>query len=62
MKPHTTNYSNTFIETAENCPVNIAEMPPEREPKTAARMEYEMMADSPYRYTVFIDDTRCWVG
>ncbi len=51
MKTHTTNYSNVFIETAEDCPVNIAEIPPDREPKTAVRMEYEMLADSPYRYT-----------
>jgi len=51
MKTHTTNYSNVFIETAEDCPVKIADIPPDREPKTAVRMEYEMLADSPYRYT-----------
>ncbi|WP_333648508.1 DUF6157 family protein [Lacrimispora sp.] len=51
MKTHTTNYSNVFIETSEDCPVKIAEIPPDREPKTAVRLEYEMLADSPYSYT-----------
>lgn len=51
MKPHTTNYTNAFIEAAEDCPVKIAGIPPIKEPKTAARLEYEMLSDSPYRYT-----------
>ncbi|MEL4105332.1 DUF6157 family protein [Oscillospiraceae bacterium WX1] len=51
MKLHTTNYTNAFIETAEDCPVKFAEIPPDKELKTAARMEYEMLANSPYKYT-----------
>lgn len=51
VKPHTTNYLNTLIETAEDCPVTSAEIPPGKEPKTAARMEYEMLSGSPYQYT-----------
>lgn len=51
MKPYTTNYLNVFIEIAEDCPAKIAGIPPEKEPKTAARMEYEMLIDIPYRYT-----------
>jgi hypothetical protein len=28
---HTTNYLNTFIEVAEDCPVKAAEIPPVKE-------------------------------
>lgn len=28
MKTHATNYKNTFIEVAEDCPVKAAEIPP----------------------------------
>jgi hypothetical protein len=48
---HTTNYFNTFIEVAEDCPVAEAEIPPAKEPKSVARIEYEMVRDSPYKYT-----------
>ena len=51
MKQHSTNYADTFIAVAEDCPATEATPPPEKEPKTAARIEYEMMIDSPYRYT-----------
>ncbi len=51
MKAHTANYINTFIEIAEDCAATAAETPPEREPKTAVRIEYEMLISSPYRYT-----------
>lgn len=51
MKQHTTNYVSTFIEIAEDCPVSVAGEPPLREPKTAARIEYEMLINNPYRYT-----------
>ncbi len=51
MKQHTTNYFDTFIEIAEDCPVSVAESPPEKEPKTAARIEYDMLKDSPYQFT-----------
>ena len=51
MKQHTTNYYNTFIEAAEDCPVQAAETPPAKEPKSAARLEYEMLIDAPYLYT-----------
>ena len=48
---HTTNYSDTFIEVAEDCPVRAAETPLSKEPKTAAQIQYEMVASNPYRYT-----------
>ena len=48
----TTNYKNTFIEIAEDCPVTVAEVPPHNaDAKTVARLQYEMIADNPYRYT-----------
>lgn len=50
MKIHTTNYCDTFIEVAEDCPVTAAIAPPSKEPKTIAQAEYEMLADSPYQY------------
>jgi hypothetical protein len=48
---HTTNYHNTFIETAEDCPVTVAETPPERANPTVAAIQYEMIAAEPYRHT-----------
>jgi hypothetical protein len=48
----TTNYNNTFIAIAEDCPVSRAEIPPLKgEEKTAANIQYEMLANSPYQYT-----------
>ena len=48
----TTNYKNTFIEIAEDCPVTVAEVPPHNtDAKTVAQLQYEMIADNPYRYT-----------
>lgn len=51
MKQHTTNYFDTFIEVAEDCPLSTSEIPPLKEPKTAARIEYDMLIESPYQYT-----------
>jgi|SRR5699024_581380 len=47
----TTNYVNTFVEVAEDCPVNKAESPPERSRKTKVRMQYELISENPYTYT-----------
>lgn len=48
----TTNYYSTFIEVAEDCPVEQAEIPPLRgNKKTIARMQYEMISDHPYTFT-----------
>ncbi|HLR26291.1 MAG TPA: DUF6157 family protein [Fodinibius sp.] len=47
----TTNYFNTFLEVADDCPVDKAEMPPERGRKTIVRMQYEMISENPYKYT-----------
>ena len=51
MMRHTTNDADTFIEVAEDCPVQAAEAPPGNEPKSAARLEYEMLISHPYQYT-----------
>jgi hypothetical protein len=48
---HSTNYSNTFISVAEDCPTEIGNVPPEKQDPTIARLQYEMIAENPYRYT-----------
>jgi hypothetical protein len=48
---HTTNYYNTFIEVAEDCPVTEAEAPRQRAEETVANVHYAMLAGDPYRYT-----------
>lgn len=51
-KVHTTNYYNTFIEIAEDCPVGKAVIPVSRnDKKTIAQMQYELIAKHPYRFT-----------
>ncbi len=47
---HTTNYNDTFIEVAEDCPVAASEVPPAKKSKTVARIEYEMVKNQPYKY------------
>lgn len=52
MKSHTTNYENTFILIADDCPVGQGEIPPAKgEGKTIAAMQYEMVLQNPYRFT-----------
>jgi hypothetical protein len=49
---HTTNYYNTFIQIAEDCPVTKGEVPPLKgDDKTIANLEFEMITDNPYKYT-----------
>ncbi len=49
---HTTNYYNTFIEVAEDCPTSSAEIPPQKgETKTVANLQFELMAENPYKFT-----------
>lgn len=50
MKQYTTNYTDTFIEVAEDCPVAAAQAPL-KEPKSAALIKYEMLIQHPYQYT-----------
>lgn len=52
MKIHTTNYYNTFIEVADDCPAQKAEIPPQKgEDKTIANLQFEMIAHNPYKFT-----------
>ncbi len=52
MKVHSTNYTNTFIAIAEDCPLINAEIPPSKEGnKSVAVMQFEMLYDNPYQYT-----------
>jgi len=49
---HTTNYYNTFIEAAEDCPVMESEIPKMRgENKSVALLQFEMIAQNPYKFT-----------
>jgi hypothetical protein len=48
---HSTNTTSAFIEVAEDCAVELGTVPPERTPATVARLQYEMLADAPYRFT-----------
>lgn len=51
MKIHTTNYQNTFIEVAEDCPVSISEVPPSKKTETAAEIQFKLIKDNPYLFT-----------
>ncbi len=52
MKVHTTNYQNTFIEIAPDCPAKTGEMPPMKgDTKTVANAQLDMLIDNPYKYT-----------
>lgn len=49
---HSTNYYNSFIEIAEDCPTDKGEMPPMKgEKKTVAKLQFEMLYYNPYKYT-----------
>ncbi|MFP8892877.1 DUF6157 family protein [Chryseobacterium cucumeris] len=51
MKQHTTNYTDTLIEIAEDCPVSQAQIPPEKKTKTLANLQYEKLIKQPYQYS-----------
>jgi len=49
---HTTNFYNTFIEVAEDCPVFESEIPRLKvENKSVALLQFEMISQNPYRFT-----------
>ena len=49
---HTTNYYNTFIEIAEDCPLSASEIPPQKgEAQSIANLQFDMMMANPYKYT-----------
>ncbi len=52
MKVHTTNYTNTFVQIADDCPIGEGEIPPVKaDGKTVANMQFEMIQKHPYNYT-----------
>lgn len=52
MKLHTTNYKNTFIEIAEDCPTTNGEVPLTKgNTKTVATIQFEMVKKNPYKFT-----------
>jgi hypothetical protein len=51
MAKKSTNYIDTFIEVADDCPATIGTVPPEKEPKDATQIEYELLIGSPCKYT-----------
>lgn len=47
-----TNYFNTLIAVADDCPVTAAEIPPVRSGSpTVAQLQYDMLVDRPYKLT-----------
>ena len=48
---HTTDYSSTFIEVADDCTEESGVVPPERTGRTVARIHYDLLASKPYGYT-----------
>lgn len=51
MKPHTTNYFDTFIEVADDTKVDCGTKPPAKDKKTVAERQYDLIAKNPYKYT-----------
>ncbi|MBS1895987.1 MAG: hypothetical protein JSS88_01160 [Actinobacteria bacterium] len=57
MAVHTTNYTRTFIEVAEDCPTDHAQEPPAGPATTAASvptiaaLHYRMIAEHPFEHT-----------
>jgi hypothetical protein len=52
MKIHTTNYKDTFIEIADDCPTTNGEIPPTKlDAKTVANIQFEMVSKNPYKFT-----------
>jgi hypothetical protein len=52
MKTHTTNYYDTFIAVADDCPVGKGEVPPvKNDAKTVASIQFDMISKHPYKYT-----------
>lgn len=49
---HSTNYFNTLIEIAEDCPVSRGEIPPMRgSKKSVANLQFELLDGHPYEFS-----------
>lgn len=49
-----TNYYNTFLEVADDCPVTRAEIPPQKNGKfkSIPEIQFELIGKHPYKYTM----------
>lgn len=48
---HSINYFNTFIAVADDTVATESLAPPVKDPRSAARIVFELAIDSPYQYT-----------
>ena len=48
---HTTNYTSTFIEVADDCKAQAGSIPPEKPERTIAQIHYDLIAHNPYVFT-----------
>ena len=52
MKVHTTNYHNTFITVADDCPVHTGEAAPVKaDARTIANIQFDLISKHPYQFT-----------
>lgn len=52
MKTHTTNYHDTFIAVADDCPAQQGETPPLKgDKRTVAVLQFELISRNPYCFT-----------
>lgn len=52
MEAHTTNYKDTFIAVADDCPTAVGEIPPVKgDKKSVANIQFELVSKNPYRFT-----------
>jgi len=51
MSAHSTNYANTFIEVAEDCPVDHGVEPPLKPTPTVAMLHFDLIVSHPYERT-----------
>jgi len=51
MAQHTTNYRGTFIEVADDCPIDHAVEPPVTDTPSIAALHHRLIAEEPYART-----------
>ena len=52
MKIHTTNYENTFVAIADDCPATSGQVPPIKgDAKSIANIQFEIIKNNPYKFT-----------
>lgn len=52
MKIHTTNYKDTFIEVADDCPTTVGEIPPTKgDAKSVANIQFDILSNNPYKFS-----------